>query len=109
MTFSVELTAQADNDLRSIYEYISYDLQSPENAERQLDCLQDMILSLENMPERFRRYERAPWRSRGLRIVPVDNYVILYIPDLKTQIVTVIRIAYRGRNIDKLLDIYTKQ
>ena len=61
------------------------------------------------MPERFRRYEREPWRSRGLRIAPVDNYVILYIPNSETQIVAVIRVTYGGRNIDKLLDIYTEQ
>lgn len=36
MIFTVELTEQAENDLRSIYEYISHDLQSPENAEGQL-------------------------------------------------------------------------
>lgn len=32
MKFNVELTEQADKDLRSIYLYISVDLNSPENA-----------------------------------------------------------------------------
>ena len=26
-------------------------------------------------------YEREPWKSRNTRVVPVDNYVIFYIPN----------------------------
>ena len=79
MIFMVELTEQAENDLRSIYEYIAYDLQSPENAKGQLGRLNDRILSLENLPERFRRYENEPWRSRGLRIVPADKILKIFL------------------------------
>lgn len=32
MIFTVEITEQADSDLRAIYEYIAFELQSPENA-----------------------------------------------------------------------------
>ena len=32
MIYTVEITDQADNDIRNIYEYIAYELQSPENA-----------------------------------------------------------------------------
>ena len=32
MKFAIKITAQADNDIRNIYEYIAYELQSPENA-----------------------------------------------------------------------------
>ena len=52
------------------------------------------------MPERFRTYEEEPLHSRGLRIMPVDNFVILYIPDAKRGIVTVIRVMYGGRDIN---------
>ncbi len=54
----------------------------------------------EQMPERFRTYEEEPLHSRGLRIMPVDNFVILYIPDAKRGIVTVIRVMYGGRDIN---------
>ena len=39
------------------------------------------ICRLDTMPERYRKYEKEPWKSRGLRVLPVDNYVVLYIPD----------------------------
>ena len=35
MKFAIKITAQADNDIRNIYEYIAYELQSPENASGQ--------------------------------------------------------------------------
>ena len=81
MIYEVEVSEQADSDLRGIFEYIAFELQSPENASRQLDRLEEQILSLDTMPERYRKYEKAPWKSRGLRVLPVDNYVVLYIPD----------------------------
>ena len=101
--FTVKLSEQADKDLRTIYEYIAYDLQSPDNARGQLDRLEAMIFSLDSMPKRYRKYEKEPWHSRGLRIVPVDNYVVLYIPDMETATVTIIRVAYGGQDIERLL------
>ena len=32
MNYEVELSEQADSDLRGIFEYIAFELQSPENA-----------------------------------------------------------------------------
>lgn len=66
-------------------------------------------MSLEQMPERFREYENEPWHSRGLRIMLVDNYCVLYIPNEESTVVTVIRVMYRGRNIDAQMMQYTRQ
>lgn len=55
MKFNVELTEQADKDLRSIYLYISIDLNSPDNAIKQIKRLWDAILSLDELPQRYRR------------------------------------------------------
>ena len=54
MIYEVEVSEQADRDLRGIFEYIAFELQSPENASRQLDRLEEQILSLDTMPERYR-------------------------------------------------------
>ena len=79
MKFEVELTERADRDLRNIFLYIAVDLGAPENAERQINRLWDAILSLDELPERYRCYEDEPWRSRGMRFFSIDNFVILYI------------------------------
>ena len=36
------------------------------------------------------------------------NYVIFYIPDKTKKLVTVIRVMYSGRDVDKQLDEFTK-
>lgn len=109
MKYEVRLSEQADTDLRGIFEYIAFTLQAPETAANQLDRLEEHILSLDTMPERYRKYEKEPWNSRGLRILPVDHYIVLYIPDITTKTVTVLRVMYAGRNIDTQLNLYTKQ
>ena len=108
MIYEVEVSQQADSDLRGIFEYIAFELQSPKNASGQLDRLEKQILSLNTMPERYRRYEKEPWKSRGLRVLPVDNYVVLYIPDSDKKVVTILRVMYARRDIDHQLNLYTK-
>ena len=43
MIYEVTTTEQAESDLRCIYEYIAFELLSPENAARQLDRLEEHI------------------------------------------------------------------
>ena len=76
-----------------------YELKSPETASGQLDRLEKNILDLDFMPDRFRLYEKEPWHSRGLRIMPVDH---------SAKTVTVIRIMYGGRDVDAQLKKHTK-
>ena len=61
------------------------------------------IEAVDEMLERFRVYDREPWRSRNLRVMPVDNYLVFYIPEHETKIVTVLRVMYGGRDIDAQL------
>ena len=107
MIYEVEVSEQADRDLREIFEYIAFELQSPENAIGQLNRLEDA--NLDAMPKRYRKYEKEPWKSRELHILPVDNYVILYIPNSDKKVVTILRVMYAGRDIDNQLNFHTKQ
>ena len=104
MIYEVRMTPEAKNDLRGIFEYIAFDLQSVQNAAGQIDRLEKGISELNQMPERFRKYEKEPWHSRNLRVMPVDNYLVFYIPDQTTKIVTVICVMYGGRDADRRLN-----
>lgn len=108
MNFEVKITEQAEEDLRGIFEYIAYEIKSPESAAGQLDRLEERILALETMPDRYRVYAKEPWYSRGLRVMPVDNYLVFYITDREAQTVNIIRVMYGGRDIDTQLDKHTK-
>ena len=103
MTYQVTLTPQAQTDLKEIFKYIAFDLQSVQNAVGQLDRLEKAIASLDQMPERYRVYDKPKWRERNLRITPVDNYLVFYIPKHDNGTVTVLRIMYGGRDIDRQL------
>lgn len=46
MTYSVEIAAQAEQDLRGIFAYIAYELQSVHNAAAQLARLEENICVL---------------------------------------------------------------
>lgn len=101
MKYKIVFTEQADADLRSIYEYIAFNLLEPGIAKSQLESIEKGIQSLNEMPSRFRKFEKEPWNSRGLCQMPVDNFVIFYIPQNEDETVTVIRVLYGGMDIDK--------
>lgn len=107
MICTIKITDQADNDIRNIYEYIAYELQSLEMP-GQLDRIEKCIMSLDDMPERYSLYDREPWKSRGVHIVPVDNYCVLYIVDNNDRTVSVMRVMYGGHDIDVQLYKHTK-
>ena len=106
MTYRVELSAEGNDDLRKIYEYIAFELGMSDSAKAQIRRLEERIYALGTMPERYRRYEKEPWRTRGLRLMPVDNYVVFYIPNDERRVVNVVRIIYGGRNIAAQLEQY---
>jgi len=76
-------------------------LLKPEIAAKQIQRIEKCILSLEEMPERFRTFKKEPWYSRGLRQVPVDNFIVFYIPKTMDKTVNIIRVLYGGRDIDE--------
>nr|WP_177295974.1 type II toxin-antitoxin system RelE/ParE family toxin [uncultured Blautia sp.] len=103
MIFNVVYSSEARQDLRDIYEYIAYELLEPDTAAGQTNRIMKAARSLEQMPMRHRLYEEDPWHSQGLRFLPVDNYLIFYLPDETNNIVNIIRIMYGGRDVKRQL------
>lgn len=103
MIFDVQISNQADLDLREIFEYIAFELSAPETALKQLDRLEKAINNLDYMPLKYRIYDREPWKSRGLRVLPVDHYLIFYIVNMDRKKVMIVRVMYTGRNIEEEL------
>ncbi|MBQ8699252.1 MAG: type II toxin-antitoxin system RelE/ParE family toxin, partial [Schwartzia sp.] len=89
MKYAVNLSDEANADLREIFRYIAIHLQSPENAVGQLQRLEQHIRGLDEFPYRFRKYEKGVWKKRGLRVMPVDRYCVFYIPNDATKTVTI--------------------
>ncbi|WP_043538446.1 type II toxin-antitoxin system RelE/ParE family toxin [Ruminococcus albus] len=99
MSYSIVITETALHDMDNIYEYIAYHLKEPGIAADLLSKLEVCINSLDEMPFKFRTYEVEPWRSNGMHIMPIDNYVVLYTPNEDRQVVTINRVFYGGMDI----------
>ena len=99
--WKVAYTEQAEEDLNGIYEYIAFSLHEPEIAKKQAKRIMEAAVKLNEMAFRFRLYKNEPWHRRGLRVLPVDNYLVFYLPVEEESTVAIIRIMYGGRNIEE--------
>ena len=99
--WKVVYTEQAERDLRSIFEYIAFSLLEPEIAKNQSRQIMDTVAKLNEMPLRYPLYQKEPWYSKGLRVMPVDNYLVFYLPVETKTTVAVIRVVYGGRDIEE--------
>lgn len=104
MSYVVEMTDQARTDLRAIYEYIAFALQSKINADRQLDRIEREILSLSEMPERYKVLELGFEAAKTVRMVAVDHYCVIYYVAKERGAVQILRILYGGRDIPEELE-----
>lgn len=103
MSYKIEMSSKAADDLKEIYEYIAFSLCEKKTALNMLNLLKKSIFSLGEMPGRYRIYEEEPWRSRNLRIMSVKNYLVFYIPDDSSKTVNIVRVIYGSRNLDQQL------
>lgn len=101
MSWDIDITNAAQDDLRDIFAYITREFHAPEDARRIVRNILKEIWTLDEMPERFRPYPREPIASRGVRVMDVGNFCVYYLP--KDGIVTVVRILYFRRDADAVL------
>lgn len=101
--WTIRYTKTAFAELDDIYKYIAEDLLVPEISKAQTRRIMKAIAALDEMPLRNTLYDKEPWKSRGLRKMPVDNYIVFYYADDKTSEVVIMHIFYGGRNIADIL------
>lgn len=87
---------EAESDFDEIWWYIAQD--SPHNADRFLDHIQERCLALAGFPQMGISRDEL---KAGLRSHPVGNYMIFYFP-LKDGI-DIVRIINGSRDIENLL------
>ena len=104
MTWEIQYTEKARDDLRGIYEYIAYNFFVPMTAKKLVKNIMEDISKLDINPHIFPLYKKEPWFSRGLRFFMVKNYNVFYVPDESSNTVYIIRIMYGGRDIENELN-----
>ena len=103
-TWYTNITEQAECDMRNIHEYIEYTLLAPDAAKRTSNKLMASIDGIEELPKGCPLLRKEPWRSRGIRRKNSGNFAIFYIADDETEVVTIIRVMYSGRNVEDVLE-----
>ena len=101
MSWDIEISAAAQDDLRDIFAYITSEFRAPDDARRIVRNILAEIQALDKMPERFRPYPREPFASRGIRVMDVGNFCVYYLPE--NGLVSIIRILYFRRDADQVL------
>lgn len=94
--YIVKITDEALADMERLYHYIAFDLQSPEYALAQYNRIADKIMKLSVFPQRYRLAKGKTERSKKIRQMPVDNYLIFYL--IKNEEVFVINVLYHAVN-----------
>lgn len=102
-SFSVRYSPQALEDLRDLYTYLAFSLRVPSTAKQLVNRIRKTIRGLEQLPARYPRVEWEPWYSRGLRKMPIENFVVFYQIEEASSQVMILRIFYGGRNIETIL------
>ena len=87
---------EAESDLDEIWWYIAQD--SPDNADRFLDRLQERFLALADFPKMGTRRDDI---QAGLRSQPVENYLIFYFP--LADGIEIVRVLHGSRDVENLL------
>lgn len=92
----IKYAPQALSDLRSIIDYISVELNSPQAAERTVDDILDKIDYLSELPEIGRRLSSRINVKTDYRYLVCGNYNIFY--RVENEVVKVIRVLNARRN-----------
>ena len=106
MRYKVKLTVQAIGQIKETVQYISKILLEPETAQKWADTLQCEIEKLDSMPSRYPLTEEEPWCTKGIRKMPVKNFLVYYLVDEEEKTVWITAVIYGRRDQDAaLLDI----
>lgn len=101
--YKIVIEQTAENDLLGILSYISDTLHEPSIAMKIYGLIKKEILTLNRMPFRFEVVNEEPYRSMGVRRIPVENYTVFYIVDENEKTVHIFRILYNRREWQYLL------
>ena len=101
--FRVIIETTAVSDLRGIMRYITEILKEPVIAKRIYTSIREQIFTLDHFPLRQPLVNDETFAMRGLRKMPVENYLVFYVADEAKKEVRVLRVLYNRREWQSLL------
>jgi len=103
MKYNLVIAEAAEADLDGIVDYISYELKEPTTALKQLARIQEAMATLEELPERYSLVQDKYLAAKGIRKLPIDNYLLFYTVNKSTNTVNIVRVLHGRRNWESIL------
>ena len=97
-TYTVKLTSQAKEQIQEIVHYITHELKAPDSALHMLDVLEDSFTSLAQFPQRIALTNEEPWRTNGIRRLPLKNFLVYFWIDENKMAVQITAVIYSKRD-----------
>ena len=101
--YNINLSLAANNDLEEIFSYIAGTSSSDQTANNLMLKIHEMILSLDEMPQRFSFSFDPTLAEKGYRRANVKKYIILYLIDEENKTVNIARIFHSSMNYEKYI------
>ena len=98
MSYQVKITEYAVEQLREIHRYISGTLQAPASAAQWMQRIRKEMASLNSFPNRFPLTPEEPWRTEGIRRMPVENFLVYYWVNTETATIWITAVIYGRRD-----------
>ena len=99
--YNIEYSKESKEDLIRIKQYIKYNLQEPETANKLISKIRKSIKTLKDNPNIYTIIDDDVIRKLEIRKLIVDNYIVFY--RIKNDNIEIVRIMYGRRNWINLL------
>lgn len=99
MSYQIEYTDIANYDLYWIIIYLSKYPGGHEIAKRKIEKIKKAVRNLEMFPKLYQIGVNEICRKYGIRIIPVQKYLVYYMINEEKEIVTIIRIISEKQNV----------
>lgn len=103
MAYKIHITSQAETQLDRIVSYLAKQLGNPLAAISLLDQIEAVYRSLSNQPFMYETVHDDRLSAKGYHKAPVENYLMIYVPDEKSKCVHVMGFFHSLENYRKKL------
>ena len=103
MGYQLHITLTAEHDMIYAADYIKFTLKNATAADNLLDTVAKQILSLSDLPQRFRLVDDPVLAGWGIRFIQINHYLAFYTIDEEKQIVFIVRFLYQKSNWTSIL------
>ena len=101
--YNIVISKDAWEDIEDAFKYISDILFEPDIAKKIQRTLLIRIKSLETMPKRNAVIDMEPYKTRGVRILLIENYKVFYVVDEEKDMIYILNVLYKHRDWQNII------